>query len=173
MSQEQEFREGECESQEGPEPEILRKAIKSGPSGSDSEFDTSFKDERGRAWNIRLTIQTIHAFCREHGLTLAMLFKIGEMSANILLDLAYAGTRYQSRAIAIRQSKEDFLNDLDGPSFLAATGAAANAVLNFCLRLTPADQRATEKARIVQAMQEAQTQTQESGAGNTSSSSQE
>jgi hypothetical protein len=126
--------------------EVEKKAIKANaPEQAETEFDTSFKDERGREWNVKLSIPMLHQFCREHGLTLAMLFKIGEMSADLLLDLAFSGTRYQSRAVATKQTKDEFLTDLEGPSFLAATGAAANAVLNFCLKLTPADQRAPRR----------------------------
>ncbi len=135
---------------------IEKKAVRKEVEGTSTEFPTNFRDERGRDWTVRLSVPLIHAFCRSHKLSLSDIFQLGTMSADILLDLAYEGTRYQSRAVKEKQSKEEFLCDLDGPSFLGATGAAANAVLNFTLRLTPETERAAEKARIQALMEKTQ-----------------
>jgi hypothetical protein len=113
-----------------------------------SEFPASFTDERGREWQVRLTVPVIHTFCREHKLTLHDLTRPGSLDVSLLLDLAYAGTRYHSRAKAEKQTSEQFLESLDGPSFLAAQGAAANALVNFSLRWIPIEQRAAEKAAL-------------------------
>lgn len=138
-----------------------KKAVTETPVPVTTEFNTGFKDERGREWQVRLTLQNMMSFARERGLPLNKIFNVNELDASAFTDLAYIGTRYQSRAIATKQTKEEFLTDIDGPSFLKATEAAMHALLNFTLRQLPGEQKTEEYKRIKEIM---------SGTGETSSS---
>jgi len=128
----------------------------------EDELPASFTDERGREWNIRLPVPVVYAFCREHKIKLDELIAADEHDVSILLDLAFYGTRYQARAKG--QSKSEFLDALEGPSFLAAIGAAGNALLNFSLKWIPKADRAEKLAEMKRLMAAA-------GVGATSSGS--
>lgn len=108
---------------------------------------TNFVDERGREWTVKLTVPVLYSFCRQEKLTLETLSPVKQeagkislaLTVNQLLGLAYEGTRYQARAQARPEALEEFLESLDGPSFLTAQTAAVGAVVNFFLRLAPKD----------------------------------
>jgi hypothetical protein len=114
------------------------------------QLPTTFLDERGREWTIKLTVPVLYGFCRTEHLTLETLSPVKQegdrmalaLTVNQLLSLAYEGTRYQARATARPESLEEFLTSLDGPSFLTAQTAAVGAVVNFFLRMAPKDQPA-------------------------------
>lgn len=94
------------------------------------ELSTFFRDERGREWTIKLSVPVVYRFCREHRIRIGE-FLPDALDVGQLLDLAFAGTRYQARAK--NQTKEDFFSALEGMAFTAAQEAAANAVVNFIL----------------------------------------
>lgn len=99
------------------------------------DFPTMFYDELRREWTVKLSVPIVHKFAVRHRIGVAA-FQPHLLTLDQLLELAYDGTRYQARAQA-GESFEEFLNALEGPSFLKAQEAAAHAALNFFLRIQP------------------------------------
>jgi hypothetical protein len=102
----------------------------------EKEYPANFKDNRGREWNIRLTIPVVHRFCAQTGLRFDQ-FNPMLMDCSQMLDLVYEGTRHHKRVEVEDESKEDFLNSLYGVAFSDAHKAATNAIINFTLRTSP------------------------------------
>jgi hypothetical protein len=98
-------------------------------------FNTTFRDEDAREWTIRLSVPLVHRFCAQERLTLAQ-FQPHLLDAAQLATLAYEGTRYQSRATANPETLEQWLEHLEGTSYLAMQEAAVEAVLFFTLRMS-------------------------------------
>lgn len=108
-------------------------------------LDASFTDERGRPWEIKLTVPVVHQFTAKHQLPLGA-FHPGALRQDQYAEVAYLGTRYASRAKADEETLEQFLEALDGPSYMKMTEAAYRAVINFILKTS------TPKDKLVEAL---------------------
>lgn len=123
------------------------------PGAAPSEFlDTTFHDERGRLWEIRLTLPLVHAFIRKHNIPMGG-FTAGVLREDLLAELAYDGTRHFSRAKASEETLEEFLQAFDGPAYQGLLTASTHAVLNFTLRTTV---KKSERAAAVVAIRNAE-----------------
>lgn len=122
------------------------------------ELDTTFTDNRGRPWTVRLTVSTVHRFCGEKKLALQHL-KPDKLDAAQLLDLAYLGTRHHSRAVVMDElaAREEFFDSLEGEPFVKAQEAAVAALVNFILRSMPEGQRQVVAQRVQEAKAAAET----------------
>jgi hypothetical protein len=99
---------------------------------------TTFTDNRGREWEIKLTIPVVHNFCKANHVALGG-FHPHNLDMSQLLDIAFDGTRYQARAKD--QTKDEFFDTLDGEAFTEAIGMACNAVVNFMYRTASKEAR--------------------------------
>jgi hypothetical protein len=97
------------------------------------ELPTRFKDERHRDWEVKLSVPVVYRFCAAHHVRLGELHP-SLLSQSQLIDLAYAGTRWQARAEAKPEQPVEFQEALEGASYTEAMLAASRAVVNFILR---------------------------------------
>jgi hypothetical protein len=115
-------------------------------------FETKFLDERRREWDIRLSVPVVHEFCRDHRLGLASL-QPATLDAAQLADLAWRGTRYQARAKDAPETLAEWLEAMDGPSYLAMQEAATEAVCFFSLRTTHPPDEIPQRVAAIREMQ--------------------
>jgi hypothetical protein len=64
-----------------------------------------------------------------------------------LLDMAYMASR-STKLKALGETKEEFLEGLEGRSFSEAQDCATHAIINFSLKTLPKDQATALKAEI-------------------------
>jgi hypothetical protein len=112
------------------------------------ELDCTFADETGRKWFPRLTLPIVDRYCREQGLKFED-FSILTLNAAQLVDLAFYGTRYATAAKADPETREQFLERLDGPSYQEAIFSAQKAVVNFTLRSQLPKQQRQRASRLL------------------------
>ena len=123
-------------------------------------LNTVFKNSSGREYDVRISVSIAHDFCRENKIKLEGLNPL-LLDISQLLDLAYMGTR-SSKMQALGETKDEFLDGLEGPAFSEAQDCAVNALVNFSLKTLPKNQAAALKAEI-QKLQDIQKQLQPEG----------
>jgi len=111
-------------------------------------LDTTFSDERGRPWEIKLTVPIVHQFTAKHQMPLGG-FHPGAMRQDQYAEVAYMGTRHASRAKVDEESLEQFLEALDGPSYNRMIEAAYRAVTNFILKTSTPKEKLAEALAVV------------------------
>jgi hypothetical protein len=119
-----------------------------GPAAPREFLDATFRDERGRTWDIRLTIPIVHAIIRRHNIPIGG-FVPGALREDLLAEVAFDGTRHFARAKADRETLEEFLECVEGPSYHAMLAAATHAVLNFTLKTSVPKARRAEAAEAI------------------------
>jgi len=97
------------------------------------ELSTTFEDEAGRKWTPRLTLPIVDRYCREQGIAFGQL-DAQRLSQAQLIDLVYEGIRYQTLFKADTFTREQFLEQIDGPAYTRALVAGQIAIANFSLR---------------------------------------
>lgn len=112
------------------------------------ELNTNFRDARGRDWTVRLTVGVVCQFCRDHRLKMSDLSP-DKLDVSQLIDLAFLGTRHQSRAAI--EGRDEFFAALEGEPFIKAQEAAASAIVNFILRSLPKSERSAAVEKIKEA----------------------
>jgi len=126
----------------------------------EENLKTSFRGENGREYQVRITIPIAHKICREMNLNMEGLNPIN-MNVAQLLDIAYLGSRNSARIKVHGESKEEFLEALDGPSFTEAQLCAMNALVLFSLRVFPSESQELIRESLREAQVEDENESQE------------
>jgi hypothetical protein len=122
-------------------------------------MSASFKDAKGRAWPIRLTIAMARTVVAEHGIDLLVLhdknagvFSRLTESPHQIVDVCW--TLVRKHADEIKVTAEDFLDAVDGDTIERMTEAVIQGVIDF-FRSNPEKVRvlkaAFEKQRVMEA----------------------
>jgi len=122
----------------------------------EEDFSAKFKDEQGLSYDIKLNVPVVHEFCRQQNLQVGCFTPAGLNMAQYI-DLAFAGTRWNSRYNLGKQSKKQFLEAIDGPSYQDVMGAAMNAIVNFTLHTAPKEKRQMMVETVKKSLKEAET----------------
>jgi len=140
-------------------------------------LQTTFLNENGREYDVKVSVPIAHEFCRVNGIKLEglnpLLLDIAQ-----LIDLAYMATR-SSKMQALGETKDQFLEGLEGESFSRCQDCAVNALVNFSLRVLPKDQAAILRAEVEKVLavtgggQDSSESPEDLGSGGTSSDSAE
>ena len=100
------------------------------------ELDNTFHDENRQQRTVRLSVPVVYEFCRTYNIQIDKFIPL-LMNMAQLLDVAFLGTRDSNFVKVHGETKEQFLESLNGRSLIHAQEAAANAIINFSLAIMP------------------------------------